>query len=73
MKPARDLTAETIEHPKSKRVLEYWLAKAAGRAMPSRAEIDPLELGDVLGNLCLVDVTGDAPPRFRYRVDGSNL
>ena len=73
MKRARDLTAETIEHPKSRRVLDYWLEKAAGRDMPSRAEIDPLELRDLLGNLCLIDVTEEKPPRFRYRVDGSTL
>ena len=39
--------------------------------MPRRADIDPLELRDCLGNLCLIDVTGDTPPRFRFRLDGS--
>jgi len=41
--------------------------------MPSRADIDPLELRDCLGNLCLLDVIGAGPRRFRFRVDGSNL
>jgi hypothetical protein len=73
MKQARDLTPETIENPKTRRVLDYWLSKRAGREMPSRADIEPLELRDVLGNLCLADVTDETPPRFRFRVDGSNL
>lgn len=43
------------------------------RPMPSRADVDPLDLRDCLGNLCLLDVVGEAPRRFRFRVDGSNL
>lgn len=68
-----EAAAGAIAHPKIRRIHDYWLAKRAGRPMPSRADIDPLELKDCLGNLCLVEVIGDAPPRFRYRLDGSNL
>lgn len=39
--------------------------------MKRRADIDPLDLRDCGGNLCLLDVTGAVPRRFR--VDGSNL
>ena len=73
MQPARDISLETARNPKIRRVHDYWLLKCAGRAMPGRADIDPLELGDLLGHLCLIDVTADDPPRFRYRVDGSRL
>jgi hypothetical protein len=73
MRPPRELTADAVTHPKIRRMHEYWLAKCAGRPMPSRADIDPLDLRDCLGNLCLLDVVGDAPHRFRFRVDGSNL
>jgi hypothetical protein len=68
-----EAAAGAITHPKIRRIHDYWLAKRAGRPMPSRADIDPLELKDCLGNLCLIEVVGDAPPRFRYRLDGSNL
>lgn len=68
-----EAAAGAIAHPKIRRIHDYWLAKRVGRLMPSRADIDPLELKDCLGNLCLVEVIGDAPPRFRYRLDGSNL
>jgi hypothetical protein len=70
MREVRELAA-AIDHPKIKRMPEYWLSKCAGRPMPSRSDIDPLELRDCLGNLCLIDVTGDAPTRFRFRLDGT--
>lgn len=69
----KELAAEAITHPKIKRMHEYWLAKRAGRPMPSRTDIEVLELRDCLGNLCLLDVVEGEPRRFRFRVDGSNL
>jgi hypothetical protein len=68
-----EAAARLITHPRIRRMHEYWLVKRAGRAMPSRADIEPLELRDCLGNLCLVEVTDETPPRFRFRLDGSNL
>jgi hypothetical protein len=43
---AGELPAEAVTHPKVRRMYEYWLAKRAGRRMPSRSDIDPLELPD---------------------------
>lgn len=73
MKNARILTPETAQHPKVKWMHDHWQAKRAGREMPRRSDFDPVELAGVLGNLCLVEVTADTPPRYLYRVDGSNL
>src|SRR5215207_542577 len=73
MRTFEQLIAGASLHPKIRRMHEYWLAKRADRLMPSRADIDPLELRDCLGSLCIVDVTADTPPRFRFRLDGSNL
>lgn len=51
-------------------VLKYWAAKRGAAAMPSRRQIDPLELGPaVLPHLMLVDV--EPGPRFRYRLFGT--
>ncbi|NJO33108.1 MAG: PAS domain-containing protein [Rhodospirillales bacterium] len=73
MQPVQELTVETITNPKIVRMYDYWSSKCAGRMMPSRSDIDALELRDCLGNLCLIEVTDDTPRRFRFRIDGSNL
>ncbi len=47
----------------------HWVSKKRGRAMPCRADIDPLELpGEIWPYTMLLDVVwnGDMP-RFRYR------
>ena len=51
---------------------EYWDRKRGGRLFPARADIDPLELGQMLPNIFLVDVLDDAP-HFRYRLSGGNV
>jgi hypothetical protein len=51
-------------------VLSYWSGKRGDRPMPSRRNIDPLELGPgILPHLMLVDV--EPGPRFRYRLFGT--
>jgi hypothetical protein len=73
MKVVQELASTEIAHPKVLQVYEYWLSKRAGRAMPGRSDIDPLELSGCLGNLCLVEVTDETPHRFRFRIDGTTL
>jgi hypothetical protein len=53
-------------------LLDYWSDKRSGRDLPSRGDIDPLELKEHMGNLCLVEVV-HAPLRLRYRLVGSNI
>lgn len=53
-------------------VYAYWNSKRRGRAMPSRADIDPLEMKQFLPQLVLLDVEGE-PPRFRYRLVGTEV
>ena len=54
------------------RVHRYWADKADGRAMPSRADIDPVEIPRLLPHLFLVDVGGD-PLRGRFRLVGGEF
>jgi len=53
----------------------YWDGKRRRRAMPSRADIDPLEMKPWLAGTALVDVTytpnGPAPYELRYRLIGT--
>jgi hypothetical protein len=70
-----DLDADLETSIRSSRILEfhrYWREKRAGREMPSRADLDPLDFRYVLGDVVVCDVSYD-PPRFRYRLHGSNL
>lgn len=50
--------------------LEYWQRKRGNRSMPSRTDIDPSEIQDLLPNVVLVDVLHD-PLDFRIRLDGT--
>jgi hypothetical protein len=52
------------------RALSYWDGKRQGRRMPSRRDIDPAEIPQLLPHLLLVDVQRD-PLDFRYRLVGT--
>jgi len=49
---------------------QYWEEKRRGRLMPSRADIDPLELRKYLPGIILIDVVDDAR-RYVYRLVGT--
>lgn len=55
-----------------RRVLDYWQAKRAGRAMPQRRAIEPPELREVLPHLQITEVIGGGQ-RFRYRLVGTAI
>lgn len=61
-----------IGHPVLAAVLAYWNEKRGGRAMPSRAEINPLELREHLGWILILDVLPDFAD-FRYRLIGTKV
>jgi len=47
---------------------EYWRRKAAGRRMPRRGDLDPIEIPRLLPHVMLVEV---AEGRYRYRLIGT--
>src|SRR3546814_12310908 len=55
---------------KLRRLYEYWCSRCQGGALPSRRDIDPLDIPDLLPNLFLLDVIGDAED-FVFRLAGS--
>ena len=66
---------KAASQPESKlieRALDYWDSKRGGRRMPSRRDIDPLEMADLLPNVVLVDVQHE-PLDFRYRLVGTAI
>jgi hypothetical protein len=54
-------------------LFDYWAARCRGRRMPSRRDIDPLEIPRKhLPDLMLIDVLHD-PVRFHYRLVGTRV
>ncbi len=50
----------------------YWDRKRAGRPMPSRADLDPIDIPSLLAFVGLIDVL-ESPRRYRYRLVGTGL
>ena len=48
-----------FEPPRLQRLYEYWRSKVRDRRLPARADIDPLDIPDLLSNLVLIDVVGE--------------
>jgi len=67
-----DLPAVAPRHEELRQLYAYWLAKRGSRRAPSRAEIDPVELGRLLPHVILLDVERD-PLRFRFRLIGTSI
>ena len=63
----------TIKHPKLRQLYEYWDGKRGDRPMPARADLDPIDMRAVIGNVILVDVIAGEPLKFRIRLHGTNL
>lgn len=49
--------------------LDYWRRQAAGRKMPPRGDIDPIDIPKLLPDVMLVDVLPGG--RYRYRLIGT--
>jgi hypothetical protein len=50
----------------------YWDRKRAGRRMPARADIDPIDIRDWMPSIIFCEVEPE-PLRFRYRLIGTRL
>ncbi len=67
--------------PRLKGLLDYWRDKRSPGRLPARADIDPLELRSLLGNINLIEVVPQPPDskggpvtrRFRYRLFGTEF
>lgn len=61
-----------IRHSRILAFFRYWQERCAGRPMPARADLDPLDFRYVLGDIVVCDVFYE-PLRFHYRLHGVNL
>jgi hypothetical protein len=71
--PSAAVPANPLAHSVLGPLLRYWQQKCAARTMPSRRDIDPLEMRpDLLPHLVLTDLL-DRGTRVRFRLVGTTL
>lgn len=64
---------EKIDHGQLRQLYDYWDRKRGTRVMPSRADLDPVDIPALLPNLILVDVERGEQIRFRFRLYGTDV
>ncbi|MCE9649899.1 MAG: PAS domain-containing protein [Parvibaculum sp.] len=57
---------------KLQQLLQYWQGKRKPGHIPSRKDIDPIEIPRLMPDVALVDVLRD-PLDYRYRLAGTNM
>jgi hypothetical protein len=63
--------AEALTIVQQQWLLSYWFGKCGDRGMPTRGDIDPVEISPkVLPNISLLEV-GDRPRSYRFRLAGT--
>lgn len=60
----------TIASARLRQLYDYWNRRRAGRAMPARADIDPVDIPRLLPNLLLLEVEPGSG-RLKVRVAGT--
>jgi hypothetical protein len=67
-----DAVRAAVVDPLLQRLYDYWHERRASRPMPSRSDIDPVDMRFILGNILLIDVLPE-PRRFYIRLHGTHL
>lgn len=60
-----------MKHPSARALHAYWDRLRKGRAAPERAEIDPADIGRLLGDIFLLESSEN--PRYAVRLAGTRL
>jgi len=65
---------QRLEQPDHKRLWTYWRSKAPSGGIPARADLDPLDIPQLLPRIALIDVEQEeGRPQFRYRLAGTEI
>jgi hypothetical protein len=65
-------TPLNLDDPRLKRFYDYWRSKHRAALLPGRADIDPLDIPDLLPHISMLDVVReDGALRFRFRLVGT--
>lgn len=60
-------------HPKPDALFNYWSTKLNGKTMPSRQDIDPIDIPALLPDILLIDVDRTDKLRFNIRLAGTGV
>src|SRR5262249_45302975 len=61
-----------IYDPQLRRLYDYWREKRGERIAPSRVDIRPDEIRDLLQHIYIIEAVG-TPRRFRFRLAGTTI
>lgn len=59
--------------PGYEHLLQLWRTKSGNRKMPTRSDLTPRDLKDILRNILLLEKTADNPRQYRWRLIGTAL
>jgi hypothetical protein len=72
--PSLSAKERILLDPKIRKVHDYWIAKHHGARLPSRGDLDPVDLADCLGGLMLLDIIGAGIGQdFAVRLAGQHV
>jgi len=60
-----------VADPNLRKLFDYWRDRRQGRLIPSKDDIDPLDIGWALSRIFLLDY--DSDEGFRYRLAGDDI
>ena len=63
--------SDFISNPDLRKLFDYWRSKRQGRPLPSKSDIDPVEIGWALSRIFLMDYEPDSG--FSYRLAGTDV
>ncbi|HEY4345259.1 MAG TPA: PAS domain-containing protein [Parvibaculum sp.] len=58
--------------PRLEQLLVYWRAKRTGSLLPSRKDIDPIDIPRLMSDVAFLDIMRD-PLDYRYRLVGTHI
>ncbi len=64
--------AVSLNSPLLRDLFDYWTARVTREHLPSRKQLDPVDIPHLLSTIALIDVE-ETPRRFRYRLVGTRL
>lgn len=72
-KAVEGLDPQGFTSDKQRNLLEYWVKITGDRHMPSRQDLNPMDIPHLLSGIWMADVVGGEKPNFKVRLFGTDL